>query len=57
VYNSIGELVAEPLSASQAAGRHVLSFSAGNLPAGMYTFKMEFDGNGKSQHMVLKLVH
>ncbi len=57
VYNSIGELVAEPVSASQAAGRHVLSFPAGKLPAGMYTFRLEFTGNIQSNCLILKMVH
>jgi len=57
VYNSIGEQVGILTNELNTSGKHVLTFSAENLPAGMYTFKLEFTGQGKSKCMVLKLVH
>jgi len=57
VYNAIGELVALLVNESQISGKHSAVFSPVNLPAGMYTFKLEFTGSDKSKLMVLKMVH
>ncbi len=57
VYNAIGELVSEVLNETQLNGKYVVPFSASNLPAGMYTFKLEYTGVDKSQCLILKLVH
>jgi len=57
VYNAIGEVVSEVLNETQLSGKYVVPFSANNLPAGMYTFKLEYTGVDKSQCLILKLVH
>ncbi|HOY33201.1 MAG TPA: T9SS type A sorting domain-containing protein, partial [Bacteroidales bacterium] len=57
VYNAIGELVNELVNEVQSSGKHTVEFSQNNLPAGMYTFRLEFTGSEKSNCLVLKLVH
>ncbi|HOY30240.1 MAG TPA: GEVED domain-containing protein [Bacteroidales bacterium] len=57
VYNAIGELVNELVNESQMSGKHAVEFSPKSLPAGMYTFKLEFEGQNISKCLVLKLVH
>ncbi|HNW90700.1 MAG TPA: T9SS type A sorting domain-containing protein, partial [Bacteroidales bacterium] len=57
VYNAIGELVSLLVNESQLSGKHSAVFSPFDLPAGMYTFKLEFTGLNKSKCMVLKLIH
>lgn len=57
VYNAIGELVTELVNEKQVSGKHTVIFASGNLPAGMYTFKLEYTSNDKSKCMVLKMIH
>jgi len=57
VYNAIGELVTELVNESQQSGYHAAEFRPENLPAGMYTFRLEYTGANTSKYMVLKLVH
>ncbi|HNX87526.1 MAG TPA: T9SS type A sorting domain-containing protein [Paludibacteraceae bacterium] len=57
VYNTIGEMIAEPVNESQLSGKHSVVFSPKNLPAGMYTFKLEYTGLNKSKCVILKLIH
>jgi len=57
VYNAIGELVTELVNENQQSGYHTAEFRPENLPAGMYTFRLEFTGANTSKYMVLKLVH
>ncbi|HNX88442.1 MAG TPA: kelch repeat-containing protein [Paludibacteraceae bacterium] len=57
VYNAIGELVTLLVNESQSSGTHSAVFSPLNLPAGMYTFKLEFTGSNKSKCLVLKMIH
>ncbi|HPB25377.1 MAG TPA: T9SS type A sorting domain-containing protein, partial [Bacteroidales bacterium] len=57
VYNAIGELVTELVNESQQSGYHAVEFRPENLPAGMYTFRLEYTGANTSKYMVLKLVH
>ncbi|HNW70419.1 MAG TPA: T9SS type A sorting domain-containing protein [Bacteroidales bacterium] len=56
VYNSIGELVSVMVNETQLSGKHTVEFSGRNLPAGMYTFKIEFEGLQKSNYAVLKML-
>jgi hypothetical protein len=44
VYDSFGQLVAEPLNSSQPKGDQKVQWNAGNLPAGMYYIRIEADG-------------
>jgi len=57
VFNAIGELVAELVNEKQISGKHAVVFASGNLPAGMYTFKLEYTSEDKSKCMVLKMIH
>ncbi len=58
VYNAIGDLVDVILAnEKQLSGSHDLTYSPKNLPAGMYTFKLDFTGFGKSHQLILKLLH
>ncbi len=57
LYNAIGELVNELVNESQMSGKHAVEFSPKSMPAGMYTFKLEFEGQNISKCLVLKLVH
>ncbi|HNZ41876.1 MAG TPA: T9SS type A sorting domain-containing protein, partial [Bacteroidales bacterium] len=57
VYNAIGELVSELVNETQQNGRHTVTFTPENLPAGMYTFKLEFSGLTETKCLVLKMIH
>ncbi len=57
VYNAIGEKVAEILNENQSAGKHHVLFSPVDLPAGMYSFKLEFTGISVVKSLVIKMVH
>jgi len=57
VYNAIGELVTTLVNEDQTSGKHTVTFSPKNLPAGMYTFRLEFAGVDKSKCLVLKMLH
>jgi len=56
-YNSTGELVSEIVNEEQIAGKHTVDFSPKYLPAGMYTFKLEFVGLNRSECLILKMIH
>jgi len=57
IYNATGELVSELQNENQTGGTHTIAFSPKDLPAGIYTFRLDFLGAEKSNCMVLKLVH
>ncbi len=57
VYNAIGELVSELVNKQQVSGKHTVVFASGNLPAGLYTFKLEYNSNDESKCIVLKMIH
>jgi len=57
VYNAIGELVTELVNENMESGKHSVVFSQKNLASGLYTFKLEYTGSGKSKNLILKLVH
>ncbi|HNW70864.1 MAG TPA: T9SS type A sorting domain-containing protein, partial [Bacteroidales bacterium] len=56
-YNATGELVSEIINEEQIAGKHMVDFSPKYLPAGMYTFKLEFVGLNRSECLILKMIH
>jgi len=56
IYNTLGKLIKELVHEEQKGGKHSVNYTQGNLPAGLYTFKLEFSGINKSKCMVLKLV-
>jgi len=55
-YNAIGELVSVLVNETRAAGKHTLLFSANTLPAGLYTFKLEFSGTQRNEQTILKMI-
>ncbi|HNW89536.1 MAG TPA: M14 family zinc carboxypeptidase [Bacteroidales bacterium] len=55
-FNAIGEEVSELVNETQPGGKHTVNFAPENLPAGMYTFKLEFTGSDKTHYQVLKLI-
>jgi hypothetical protein len=52
IYNSFGQLVAEPLNTIQTAGEQKVQWNAGDLPAGMYYYRVEADGRVGTGKMV-----
>ncbi|HOY32114.1 MAG TPA: hypothetical protein PKW80_09565 [Bacteroidales bacterium] len=57
VFNTLGEMVTVLVDEHQNSGRHTVAFSPEELPAGLYTFKLEFTGTNNAKCRVLKLVH
>ncbi|MBP8040903.1 MAG: M4 family metallopeptidase [Bacteroidales bacterium] len=57
VFNTLGELVSELVNEPMDAGKHTVTFTGKDLPQGMYSFRLEFSGTNKSQHLILKMVH
>jgi hypothetical protein len=53
VYDLSGRLVAEPVSARLAAGKHTRIWNAGNRPSGVYLVHLETDGFSQTQKAVL----
>ncbi len=56
VFNALGERVALLVNELQTTGNHNIEFSGINLPAGIYSFKLEFEGSQKSEHCIIKLI-
>jgi endonuclease I len=57
VYNAIGDFVSELVNEAQESGKHSVVLSSKNLPAGIYSFKLDYTGLSQSKCMVLRLVH
>jgi len=57
VYNALGEMVSELVEETQESGKHTIELSSKNLPAGVYSFKLEFSSLSQSKCLVLRLVH
>jgi len=57
VYNSTGALVSILANENQENGKHTITFNPENLPAGIYTCKLEFTGKNISTRQILKLIH
>ena len=53
VNDVVGRQVYEQ-SAEYGQGRHSIDFSRGNLPAGIYYYGMEFDGQRRMHKMIIK---
>jgi len=53
VYNIIGEQVAELTSREYQAGTHTVSFEAGDIPTGMYLYRLETANFIETKKMVL----
>jgi len=57
VYNVLGELVSELVNEVQVSGKHSAVFTSRNLPAGLYTLKLDYSGEKYSNCAVLKMIH
>jgi len=57
VYNVLGKQVSELVNEAQESGKHSVVFSSKNLPAGLYTFKLDYNGEKLSNCAVLKMIH
>jgi hypothetical protein len=44
IFNSFGQLVAEPVNCIQVKGKQHVKWDAGNLPSGMYYFRLQAGG-------------
>jgi hypothetical protein len=53
VYNVLGQAVAELVNRNMEAGRHLVSFQAGDLPSGIYLYRLEVNGFVAQKKMVL----
>ena len=53
VYDTAGRLVATLVDGWRSAGTHELTFDAGDLPSGMYIYRMTADALDASGKMVL----
>ncbi|HOY31032.1 MAG TPA: metallophosphoesterase [Bacteroidales bacterium] len=57
VYNTMGRLLAILLNEYRENGKHTVEFSPGDLPAGMYIFRFEYNGQNLSKSLTLKMLH
>ncbi len=53
LYNSNGELIQTLLSEHQEAGKHELQFNSGNLPAGIYFYRITTDIKQATGRMII----
>ncbi|MCE1189953.1 MAG: choice-of-anchor D domain-containing protein [Ignavibacteria bacterium] len=53
VYNTLGQVVADMLNTTMAAGRHEVTFDATGLPSGVYIYKLEAEGFSAARKMLL----
>ncbi len=53
LYNSSGELIQTLLSEQQEAGKQELQFSSGNLPVGIYFYRITTDSKQATGRMIL----
>jgi hypothetical protein len=53
VYNSIGEEVALLVNSQMEAGIHEISFNAGNLPSGIYIYRLQMNDQLSAKKMLL----
>ena len=53
IFNLMGQEVAAVVNRNMDAGRHVVAFDAGNLPSGLYLYKLEANGFSDQKKMLL----
>ena len=53
IYNAYGMQCAELVNEMQHSGNHKLDWNADNLPAGVYTCRIEYNGQGISNKLLL----
>jgi hypothetical protein len=52
IFNSFGQLVAEPVNTVQPRGEQHVKWDAGNLPSGMYYFRLQAGGQVGSGKLI-----
>jgi hypothetical protein len=52
IFNSFGQLVSEPHNNTQSPGEHQVQWNAGNLPTGMYYYRIQAGNQMESGKMV-----
>jgi len=57
LYNALGKLIKEIVHEEQKGGNHSVNYRQGNLPPGLYTFKLEFSGANKLRCVIIKVIH
>jgi hypothetical protein len=53
VYDTLGREVATLVDGLMPAGQHEVRFEAGDLPSGMYVYRLETNGFNQSKKLVL----
>ncbi len=53
VFNLMGQKVATLVNGSMESGRHVVSFSANNMPSGIYLYRLDVNGFSAQKKMFL----
>ena len=53
IYNTLGEMVAQPVGGYRAAGTHSVVFDAGDLASGVYLYRLTAGNYSVTQKMVL----
>lgn len=55
IYDSRGRMVSSVVDGFKTAGYYTVDFNASNLSSGVYFYKLEFSGNGKSFGKTMKM--
>ncbi|MFH1010184.1 MAG: T9SS type A sorting domain-containing protein [bacterium] len=53
LYNLLGQQVATVVNGTMESGRHVVAFNAGDLPSGVYIYRLEADTYVSQRKMML----
>ena len=53
IYNSLGELVSEPINDLREAGSYELNFNSSDLPSGIYFYRLISGKNIETKKMIL----
>lgn len=53
VFNSLGQKVSTLVNRDMNAGRHSINFDGGDLPSGLYIYRLKANGMSKSRKMLL----
>jgi hypothetical protein len=53
VFNILGQKVTSPVNGTMEAGHHSINFMAGDLPSGLYIYKLDVNGFTSMHKMLL----
>ncbi len=53
IYNALGQEIEKPVNQYQASGAYSVKFNAGNLPSGVYFYKLRCGSFAKVNKMLL----